>query len=405
VAEHVFDVTIVGAGIAGSALAAALTGHGLSIALVEARPLPTGCSEPAPGLEGFDPRVSALTPRSQAFLERLGAWAGVTAVRACPYRHMTVWDAEGTGAIDFDVDEIGAPALGTIVENRVLVEALVARFRGAPDITVRAPEAVDRVVREGSQVVLELAGGDTLRSKLVVAADGALSPLREALGFRTREWDYGHRAIVATVQLERSHDATAWQRFLPTGPLALLPLPDGEDGSHRCSIVWSVEEARAEELLALDDAGFCAALGAASEHRLGAVLASTRRLAFPLRQRHAVDYIAPGVALVADAAHTIHPLAGQGINLGLADVEVLASQVLRAAERGLDPGRLDVLRRYQRERKGDNLLMMAAMEGFKRLFGARALPVRWLRNSGLRLVDGAVPLKRELIRQAMGVAR
>jgi len=285
------------------------------------------------------------------------------------------------------------------------VEALVECFRGAADVTVRAPERVDRVVREGSQVVLALAGGDTLRSKLVVAADGALSPLREALGFRTREWDYGHRAIVATVQLERAHAATAWQRFLPTGPLALLPLPDGDDGSHRCSIVWSIEEAQAEELLALDEAGFCAALGAASEYRLGAVLASTRRLAFPLRQRHAVDYIAPGVALVADAAHTIHPLAGQGINLGLADVEVLAAEVLRAAERGLDPGRLDVLRRYQRERKGDNLLMMAAMEGFKRLFGARALPVRWLRNSGLRLVDGAVPLKRELIRQAMGVPR
>ncbi|MEQ8265075.1 UbiH/UbiF/VisC/COQ6 family ubiquinone biosynthesis hydroxylase [Pseudohaliea sp.] len=404
-AEQSFDVTIVGGGIAGSALAAALTGHGLSIALVEARPLPAGRSEPAPGLDGFDARVSALTPRSQAFLERLDAWAGVTAVRACPYRHMTVWDAEGTGAIEFDVDEIGAPALGTIVENRVLVEALVERFRGAADVAVRAPESVERVVREGSQVVLALAGGDTLRSKLVVAADGALSPLREALGFRTREWDYGHRAIVATVQLEHPHRATAWQRFLPTGPLALLPLLDGEDGSHRCSIVWSIEEAQAEELLALDDAGFCAALGAASEHRLGAVLASTRRLAFPLRQRHAVDYIAPGVALVADAAHTIHPLAGQGINLGLADVEVLAAEVLRAAERGLDPGRLDVLRRYQRERKGDNLLMMAAMEGFKRLFGARALPVRWLRNSGLRLVDGAVPLKRELIRQAMGVAR
>ncbi|KGE04095.1 UbiH/UbiF/VisC/COQ6 family ubiquinone biosynthesis hydroxylase [Pseudohaliea rubra] len=404
-AEPVFDITIVGAGIAGSALAAALTGRGLSLALVEARALPAAARPPAPGLHGFDARVSALTPRSQAFLERLDVWPGVVSVRACPYRHMTVWDAEGTGSIQFDAEEVGAPALGTIVENRVLVDALLARFRGAPDIAVHAPESVARVAREGSRVALELAGGATLRSKLVVAADGALSPLREALGFRTREWDYGHRAIVATVQLEHCHGATAWQRFLPTGPLALLPLPDGEDGSHRCSIVWSIEDDRAEELLALDDDGFCAALAAASEHRLGAVLASTPRLAFPLHQRHAVDYIAPGVALVADAAHTIHPLAGQGINLGLADVEVLAAQVLRAAGRGLDPGRLDVLRRYQRERKGDNLLMMAAMEGFKRLFGARALPLRWLRNSGLRLVDGAAPLKRELIRQALGAGR
>ena len=404
-AERPVDVTIVGAGIAGSALAAALTGHGLSIALVEARPLPAALPAPEPGIAGFDPRVSALTGRSQAFLERLEAWPAVTAVRACPYRHMTVWDAEGTGAIDFDAAEVGVPALGTIVENRVLVAALLARFRGARDVTVFAPERVEDVVREGSGIALRLGSGATLRSRLVVAADGALSPLRSALGFRTREWDYGHRAIVATVAVERSHEETAWQRFLPTGPLALLPLPVGEDGGHRCSIVWSLEEASAEALLALDEADFCAALGAASEYRLGAVLAATPRLAFPLRQRHAVDYIAPGVALVADAAHTIHPLAGQGINLGLADVEVLAEEVLRAAGRGLDPGRLDVLRRYQRERKSDNLAMMAAMEGFKRLFGARALPVRWLRNTGLRLVDGAEPLKRELVRRALGVAR
>ncbi len=403
-AERHVDVTIVGAGIAGSALCAALTGHGLSIALVEARSLPAGPAVPGPGIAGFDARVSALTGRSRAFLERLGAWPAVTAARACPYRHMTVWDAEGTGAIDFDASEVDAPALGTIVENRVLVAALVARFRGARDVAVFAPDRVADVAREGSQVTLRLESGDTLCSRLVVAADGALSPLRAALGFRTREWDYGHRAIVTTVAVERCHEDTAWQRFLPTGPLALLPLSPGEDGSHRCSIVWSVEDPPAEDLLALAEADFCAALGAASEYRLGAVLAATARSAFPLRQRHAVDYVAPGVALVADAAHTIHPLAGQGINLGLADVEVLAAEVLRATERGLDPGRLDVLRRYQRARKSDNLAMMAAMEGFKRLFGARALPLRWLRNTGLHLVDGAEPVKRELVRRAMGLA-
>jgi 2-octaprenylphenol hydroxylase len=405
VAEGDFDVIVVGAGIAGSALVAALSGRGQRLALVEARPLPAApAAPPAPGVDGFDSRVSALTPRSRRFLESLGAWEAVTAQRCCPYRHMTVWDAEGTGMIEFDAGDVGARSLGTIVENRLLVAALVARWRGAADVEVFAPDRVAATARDGSRLRLQLDSGREISAALVVAADGALSPLRQALGFRTREWDYGHRAIVTTVETARSHEDTAWQRFLPSGPLALLPLSDG-GGRNYCSIVWSAEEALAEELADLADDDFRAALGGASERRLGEVLASSPRYSFPLRQRHAVDYIAPGVALVADAAHTIHPLAGQGINLGLADVEVLAREVRRAAELGLDPGRLDVLGRFQRERKGDNLLMMAAMDGFKRLFGARALPVRFLRNSGLRLVNGAGPLKRQLIRQAMGIPR
>ena len=401
--RHV-DVAIVGGGIAGLATAVALAGQGLSLALVEAR-------EPAglPAVDGaeadpraFDARVSALTGRSVAFLERLGVWPGIAAARSCAYRHMTVWDADGTGRIDFDAREVAAPSLGTIVENGLITGALLEQARRLGGLQMLAPAAVADLERHGSATTLVLDSGERLGCDLLVAADGALSPTRERLGMRTREWDYEHRAIVSTVSFARAHEHTAWQRFLPTGPLALLPLQSADD--RLCSIVWSIDEDRADELLALDDAAFCAALTEASEGVLGDARECAPRYGFPLRQRHAVDYVLPGVALVADAAHTIHPLAGQGINLGLADVEVLAEELRSAVGRGLSPGRLDVLRRYQRRRKADNLAMMAAMDGFKRLFGEQALPLRWLRNQGLRSVNAMRPLKRSLIRRAMGVA-
>jgi len=401
-AQH-FDIVIIGAGIAGSSLAAALSGKGLSIALVEAQPLvspdlPAGCD-----LAQFDPRVSALTPRSRKLLERLDAWEAIAAYRQCPYRHMTVWDAEGTGQVEFDASEVNAPALGHIVENRAIVSALLERVSGAADIALLSPVRLATCSRlDSGGVCVGLEGGDALEADLLVAADGALSRVRGMMDFQTREWDYGHRAIVATVQVEEAHQDTAWQRFLPSGPLALLPLP-GEDDRHYCSIVWSLQEGLVDDLLALDDVPFCAELEQAFERRLGRVLGVSRRFAFPLRQRHAVDYVQPGVALVADAAHTIHPLAGQGINLGLQDVAVLAEEILSGQTRGANPGQLELLRRYQRRRKGENLLMMAAMDGFKKLFEQQALPLRWLRNVGMRGVDQLPPVKQQLMRHAMGL--
>jgi 2-octaprenylphenol hydroxylase len=401
--QPTFDVAIIGAGIAGSALAAALAGRGLRIALVEAQPLVAPELPRTTDLGQFDPRVSALTPRSRQLLVGLGAWDQIAAYRHCPYRRMTVWDAEGTGQIEFDCAEVHAPALGHIVENRVVVSALLERVLEAPDITCFSPARLQACQRQSSGAMLvELEQDTPLQADLLVAADGALSRVREMMDFATREWDYGHRAIVATVQVERSHLATAWQRFLPSGPLAFLPLA-GTAEAHYCSIVWSLQEALADDLMALDDAPFCAELGTAIEHRLGEVLDVSPRFAFPLRQRHAVDYIQPGVALIADAAHTIHPLAGQGINLGLQDVGVLAQEIVAAKERGANPGDMHVLRRYQRRRKGENLLMMAAMDGFKRLFEEDALPVRWLRNVGMRGVGQLAPVKQRLMRHAMGV--
>jgi 2-octaprenylphenol hydroxylase len=397
-----YDVVVVGAGMAGSALALALAGQGLSIALVEARPA-GGQAARGTGVDAFDARVSALTPRSQRLFTRLGVWPAIVAGGACAYRHMTVWDAEGTGSIEFDCAEVGAPVLGHIVENRVIVDALLEAVAGCRDIDFLNPARVAACERKDTQgLELRLEDGRRLGAALLVAADGALSPLREMLDFDTREWDYGHDAIVATVQTARPHAATAWQRFLSTGPLAFLPLAGTAD-AHYCSIVWSAERDRAEDLAGLDDDAFRRELTAAFEARLGEVLAVSKRHRFPLRQRHAVDYVQPGVALVGDAAHTIHPLAGQGINLGLADVLVLAEEILAARARGQAPGELAVLRRYQRRRKGENLAMMAAMDGFKRLFGQRALAVRWLRNAGLRAVGRLAPLKQQLMRHAMGL--
>ena len=401
-ARHV-DVLVVGGGIAGSALACALSGHGLRIAVVEARPLPADLTDPEPGLAGFDVRVSALTPSSSELLMRLGAWREIEHYRVCPYRHMTVWDAEGTGRIDFDSAELGLPALGTLVENAAVTAALASRLRAAPDIEVMAPRTVEQVARTSDGVCVTLDNGTRCAASLTVGADGALSPLRERLGFATREWSYRQRAIVATVETARYHADTAWQRFLTTGPLALLPLPDSA-GRHYCSIVWSLDDDAADGVLELTDSEFCATLGEAAEHCLGEIRASSPRVAFPLRQRHAVDYVDSGIALVADAAHTIHPLAGQGINLGLADIDVLAQVVLEGHERGLSPGAISVLQRYQRRRKGSNLAMMAAMDGFRHLFGSRQLPLRWLRNVGLRRADALPPLKKRLMRHAMGMA-
>lgn len=397
-----FDIVIVGAGIAGTALAVALSGAGLSIALIEAQALDSPQLPLARGVHDFDPRVSALTPRSRAFLEKLGAWEAIAAYRSCAYRHMTVWDAQGTGQIEFDRTEVNAPELGHIVENRAIVSALLHKV-GTAGISLLSPAVLQSCTRlDSSRIVLTLDGGDKLEAGLLVAADGAKSRVREIMGFRSREWDYGHHAIVATVEVARTHEDTAWQRFLPSGPLALLPLP-GSDSRHYCSIVWSLQDHLVAAVLAQGDAAFCEALETASESRLGAVLASSRRLAYPLRQRHAVDYVQPGVALVADAAHTIHPLAGQGINLGLQDVAVLAKEILAGHANGVSVGQLELLRRYQRRRKGENLMMMTAMDGFKRLFEQESLPLRWLRNAGMRRVDRLPLIKQQLIRHAMGL--
>jgi len=404
-----FDIAIIGAGLAGSALAAALGGSQWRIALIEAQPLSLQWPALADDIAGFDIRVSALTAASQAWLELLGAWREIAARRVAPYRHMHVWDGDGTGAIHFDADDVNRAELGYIVENSLLQTALLHCVNQYRNVQIFSGAAVEQFARLSSSqdhdgVEITLRDNVTLHATLLVGADGANSRVREWAQFRMREWEYGHTAIAATVQTELPHAQTARQIFRREGPLAFLPLLTSKGDEHFSSIVWSTLPAEAQALMAMDDAHFMQALGRAFEFTLGEIKGVSRRIAFPLHARHVHDYVQPNIALIGDAAHTIHPLAGQGINLGLLDAQALARELLRAQQRGFGVADADVLARYQRERKSDNIATLAAMEGFKRLFGADALGVRWLRNTGLNWVDRSGPLKRMMIRQAMGIA-
>ncbi|MHA6198321.1 2-octaprenyl-3-methyl-6-methoxy-1,4-benzoquinol hydroxylase [Pseudomonas wadenswilerensis] len=393
------DLLIVGAGMVGSALALALQHSGLEILLLDGSPLSVQRFDAdAP----FEPRVSALSAASQRILERLGAWDGISARRASPYSDMHVWDGSGTGQIHFSAASVHAEVLGHIVENRVVQDGLLERLHDS-EIGLLANARLERMRRSGDEWLLTLADGRNLRAPLVIAADGANSAVRRLTGCETREWDYLHHAIVTSVRCAKPHQATAWQRFTDEGPLAFLPL--SRDGKQDwCSIVWSTTPEQAERLMALPDDAFCAELERAFEGRLGEVLAADPRLCVPLRQRHAKRYVAEGLALIGDAAHTIHPLAGQGVNLGFLDAAVLAEVLLAAYERGERLADVRVLSRFERRRMPHNLALMAAMEGFERLFQADPLPLRWLRNSGLKWVEQMPEAKALFVRQALGLS-
>lgn len=392
------EVIIVGAGMVGSALAAALKHSGLDVLLLDGGELQPAAFTPA---DAFEPRVSALSAASQNVLVNLGAWDGIIARRASPYRHMQVWDGSGTGQIHFSATSVQAEVLGHIVENRIVQDALLEQLQ---DGSVRLlPNArLSMLRRSGNDWLLTLEDGSKLRAPLLIGADGANSSVRKLAGCATREWDYRHHAVVTSVRTELPHQLTCWQRFTDEGPLAFLPLQHA-DGENWCSIVWSLPPERAHAVLQLDDKDFNRQLTAALEGRLGQVLHSDRRFAVPLRQRHAKRYVEPGLALLGDAAHVIHPLAGQGVNLGFLDVAELAQVLLKALQRGEELASLQVLSRYERRRMPHNLSMMAAMQGFQELFQADALPLRWLRNVGLRQVDSMHEAKALFVRQALGL--
>ena len=392
------DLIIVGAGMVGSTLALALKDSGLNILLVDGSPLNVTPFHPE---QAFEPRVSAVSLASQRILERVQAWPSIIQRRASPYRDMHVWDGSGTGKIDFSASSVHADVLGHIVENRLVQDALLEQLHTSK-INLRANARVDHLRRSGDAWLMRLEDGSEIHSPLVIAADGGNSAVRRLAGCATREWDYLHHAIVTSVRCEQPHQETAWQRFTDEGPLALLPLQHS-DGQHWCSIVWSVPKERAQQIMALDDAAFCAALGQASEYRLGAIKHADPRHSIPLRQRHAKRYVATGLALIGDAAHTIHPLAGQGVNLGFLDAAVLAEVLLSALQRGENIASERVLSRFERRRMPQNLAMMAAMDGFQHLFQADALSVRWLRNSGLKMVDHLSMAKTVFVRHALGL--
>jgi 2-octaprenylphenol hydroxylase len=388
-----FDLVIAGAGMVGAALACACRGRGWRIAVVE----PRAPQRDWPAGE-VDLRVSALNRASQQILIRLGIWERIEALGTSPYREMRVWDAVGGGSIHFDCADLGEPDLGHIVENRVTQLALWEALERSSDVDLLCPAEIAAAVVEPDAAVIALADGRRLRAQLLVGADGRDSRVRSLMGIGTQGWDYDQSAIVANVEVAEWHQETAWQHFLPTGPLAFLPLRDG-----RCSIVWSAAEPRASELLALPDEAFRRELEDAFERRLGAIGAVGPRAAFPLRLQHAERYVGERLALVGDAAHAIHPLAGQGVNLGFLDAVELFAALATARTRGRDIGGLWTLRRYERARRGANLAMLGAMDGFKRLFSNRIPPLAALRSAGLATADRIAPLKRAFMRQALGL--
>lgn len=383
------DVLVVGGGVVGASLALALTRQGMRVAVLEQR-------EPRP----FDPagdtdlRVFAVNRASQRLFEALDVWPAMVDRGVSPYQAMEVWDARSPGRIRFEAADVGEPDLGHIVENRVIQWSLWEALAAA-GVERLCPAGLAGLEVMSDGVFAALEDGRTVRARLVAGADGARSRVRALAGIGVDSTRYGQHAVVANVTTGRDNAATAWQRFLPSGPLAFLPLADG-----RSSIVWSTGSAHAERLLALDDAEFCAQLGAAFEWHLGPVTATGPRASFPLAGSQARRYVRARIALVGDAAHTIHPLAGQGANLGFADAAALGQVLGARPER--DPGDLRTLRAYERMRRGENWVMMRAMEGFNALFGSGLPVVEIARGLGLTAVDRLPAVKNGFLRRALG---
>jgi 2-octaprenylphenol hydroxylase len=389
-----YDIIIVGGGMVGASLACALADSSLKIALIEAHEMDFNWPE-----DSHDIRVSAITHASQYLFENIGAWESMQQDGVAPYTQMHVWDATGRGEIHFDSVDVGQANLGYIIENRVIQKAVLNRLQDCEHIDLLMPVKLTKLQFDKDGVVLTTDSNLQIQAKLLVGADGANSWVRQQADISLNTWAYNQTAVVCSVKTSESNQQACWQQFMPEGPLAFLPLADGQS-----SIVWSTTEERARTLLMMDDDAFNHELQLAIGSNLGRVEVTSARGAFPLRLRHARHYVKEHLALIGDAAHTVHPLAGQGVNLGLLDAAVLAEEIIKANHRHRNIGGLSTLRRFERRRKGDNIAMLAAMDGFKRLFSNDFGPLKLIRNAGLNLADHMGPVKNRLIKQAMGLA-
>lgn len=388
------DVAIVGGGMVGLAVACGLQGSGLRVAVLEQR-------EPQPLAMDADPalRVSAINAASEKLLTRLGVWSDIVARRASCYHGMEVWDKDSFGRIEFDDQSMGYSHLGHIVENAVIHYALWQKAQQSSDITLMAPAELQQVAWGENEAFLTLKDGAMLTARLVIGADGANSWLRNKADIPLTFWDYRHHALVATIRTEEAHGAVARQAFHGEGILAFLPLSD----PHLCSIVWSLAPEAAERMQQLSDEQFNQALNIAFDNRLGLCQVESDRQVFPLTGRYARQFAAHRLALVGDAAHTIHPLAGQGVNLGFMDAAELVDELKRLHRQGKDIGQYLYLRRYERSRKHSAAMMLAGMQGFLELFAGTNPAKKLLRDIGLKLADTLPGVKPQLLRQAMGL--
>lgn len=390
-----YDLIIVGGGMVGLALAARLAQTQLKIAIIDPKPVAMSWDKTE-----YDLRVSAITRASQQLLNEIGAWSLIEQDEKTDYRRMYVWDGEASrGNIEFDAKLLAEPNLGHIIENRVLRRSLFQAIKPYRNIDFLSPQKCVQVSYQSEQAIIELADGKNISAKLLVAADGAMSWLRKNSGIEIKQKPYGHKAIVATIKTEKPHQETAWQRFDHNGPLAFLPLTD----QHYCSIVWSVKSDYAEQLMALKDKEFLQRLEQTFEYTLGQCLETSQRVAFPLIERTAECLVKDRIALIGDAAHTIHPLAGQGVNLGFSDVEELAQTIEKNLGKQQDIGLKRNLRPYERARKGEIFMMQKAMQGFKVLFEQEIPLIQMTRSYGLALTNQHIFLKQQLIKQAMGL--
>jgi 2-octaprenyl-3-methyl-6-methoxy-1,4-benzoquinol hydroxylase len=394
------DAVVSGGGVVGAACALALARQGHEVVLVEPRrPAPWSRAQP-------DLRVYAIAPDGVTLLESLGAWNAIREARARPYRRMRVWDAAGGDALVFDADKLGRPVLGWIVEHGLLVDRLWQALEDA-GVRLRCPAQVAGCTRGTNGVAVLLQDGSTIDARLAIAADGAASPLRSAAGIPVSGADYRQRGVVAYVATERPMEDTAWQRFLPSGPLALLPCADleGVAPGHAASIVWTLPDAEAARILALDDDAFGEAVSRAFDRRLGALRAVSRRAAFPLHRQLAATQFRDRVLVIGDAAHVVHPLAGQGVNLGLRDVDALLATIRASASSGRPwdaPAHLD---RWARARRSDNVASAHAFDLVARAFSNAHPLATFARGPLLGLAGRVPPLARALWRHAAGDGR
>lgn len=386
-----YDIAIIGGGMVGAALGCCLGDSGLRVAVVEDAP-----PEPFAPEQPHDLRVSAISIASASIVKTVDAWKGVASRRYCPFRRMRVW--EDRGDVEFRSEDINEPLLGYIVENRILQLALLDRLTEFSNVDFLCPAQTRSIEYSGQQSAIQLQDGRSFTARLLVAADGGYSRVRQAAGMGVSAWDYEQHALVLTVETGYGQQDITWQRFVPTGPLAFLPLT----GPH-ASLVWYHTPDEVKRLKALGDDALLAELLAAFPADLGEVKRITARGSFPLKRQHALRYTKEGVALIGDAAHMIHPLAGQGVNIGLLDAAALAQVLVGSHRRGEDFGAMRSLREYERMRRNNNLIMMTTMDLFYRVFGNIHLPVKLLRNLGLGLAQRITPAKHLAMRYAMGL--